>query len=84
MGLLLDITGTLELEFFELNGVQAVTDTRKKEIEDNLKSGDYIIGLATGSIRSLPNLEIVAKFKFDVCDDTEYSFSDKTVYNGGE
>jgi hypothetical protein len=74
MGLLLDITGTLELDFFELNGIQSVTKGRREEIERNLKSGDYIIGLASGDIRSLPNLEIVATFKFSVCDDTEYSF----------
>jgi hypothetical protein len=74
MGLLLDVTGTLELDFFELNGIQSVTKGRKEEIEKNLKSGDYIIGLASGDVRSLPNLEVVAKFKFEVCDDTEYSF----------
>jgi hypothetical protein len=74
MGLLLDVTGTLELDFFELNGIHSVTKGRKEEIEKNLKSGDYIIGLASGDVRSLPNLEVVAKFKFEVCDDTEYSF----------
>ena len=84
MGLLLDITGTLELEFLELNGVQNVTENRRKDIEDKLKSGDYIIGLSTGCVRSLPNLEVVAKFKFYVCNDIKYSFSGKTVYNGGE
>jgi hypothetical protein len=74
MGILLEITGTLELDFFELNGIQSVTEERRKEIESKLKSGDYIIGLASGTVSSLPNLETVATFKFNVCDDTEYGF----------
>lgn len=74
MGILLEITGTLELDFFELNGIQSVTEERRKEIESKLKSGDYIIGLASGTVISLPNLETVATFKFNVCDDTDIWF----------
>lgn len=77
MGILLEINGTLELEFYELNGIQTVTKGRREEIEKNLKSGDYIIGLASGTVSSLPMLETVATFKFNVCDDTEYSFEDE-------
>ena len=77
MAFLLEINGTLELDFFELNGVQSVTKGRREEIESKLKSGDYIIGLASGIVSSLPNLETVATFKFNVCDDTEYSFTEE-------
>lgn len=69
----LEINGTLALTFFELNGIAEVTPGRKELIESKLKSGDYIIGLASGEVLSLPNLQIEAKFKFEVCDGTEYN-----------
>ncbi len=70
----LEINGTLELSFFELNGIAPVTAERKADIESKLSSGDFIIGLASGEVLSLPNLQLEAKFKIEVLDDTEYNF----------
>jgi hypothetical protein len=69
------INGTLDLEFFELDGTTPVTEPRNEEIKNKLKSGHYVIGLASGDVFDLNNIfEAEAKFKFSVCDDTEYTF----------
>ena len=76
--MLLEINGTLKLSFFELNGIAPVTEERKQDIETKLSTGDFIIGLASGDVLSLPNLQVEAKFKFEVLDDTEYNFVEDT------
>ena len=73
--MILEINGSLTLSFFELNGVAPVTPERQAEIESKLKTGDFIIGLASGEVLSLPSLQQEAKFKFEVNDDTEYNFA---------
>lgn len=71
------INGTLALSFFELKGNNIpVSIERKKEIETKLISGEYLIGLASGVVSELPNLETVATFRIEVLDDTEYSFEE--------
>ena len=75
MGFILDITGSLSLTFFELNGIAEVTESRREDIEKNLMSGDYIIALSSKEVLSLPNLQVEAKFEFEVEDNTDYSFS---------
>ena len=72
--MILEINGSLILTFLELNGIAKVTPSRKELIESKLKSGDYIIGLESGNVLSLPNLQVEAKFTFEVGDDTEYNF----------
>lgn len=74
--LTLFINGSLELSFFEMNRIAEVTSERAEDIKANLKSGNYIIGLADQVVSSLPNLEPIATFKFEVGDDTEYSYDE--------
>lgn len=72
--MLLEINGTLKLSFYELNRIAPVTESRKLDIETKLQSGDFIIGLASKVILSLPNLQHEAAFEIEVLDDTEYNF----------
>lgn len=76
MAFAIAINGSIVPTFYELNGIQEVTDSRKLEIESKLADGEYIIGLASGLVSSLPNLTPIASFKFEVGEDTEYDFID--------
>lgn len=76
--MLLEINGTLKLSFFELNGIADVTAERKADIEAKLLTGEFIIGLASGEVLSLPNLQVESGFKIEVLDDTEYNFVEDT------
>ena len=69
------IIGTLDLTFFELNGVAPVTESRQAEIEKKLQSGDYIISLVERRVIELPNYENVATFQIEVMSGTEYDFN---------
>lgn len=76
MAFAITINGTVNPTFYELNGVQQLSGNRLSELESNLIDGEYLISLATGEVHSLPNLNLVALFKFEVGDDMEYDFID--------
>lgn len=68
-----EISGTLELELENENG-EMLSPAKEKEIEEKLRSGEYILALSSGKILSLPSLETVAHVTFDVMSGTDYNY----------
>lgn len=68
-----EISGTLELEFENENG-EMLSPEKEKEIEERLRTGEYILALSSGKILRVPNLETVAHVIFDVMSGTDYNY----------
>ena len=74
MSVALNITGTLELSIFNLDG-SLLNDEQEKEVYVKLREEIYLISLSSKTISTLEDFSTVLyTFDFDVLDNTDYEF----------
>jgi hypothetical protein len=74
MSIVLNITGTIDLSIFDLNG-NLLNDKQEKEVYTKLAEGTYLISLSSKTISALMDFSTVLyNFDFDVLDNTDYEF----------